>query len=289
MTTTHTHDVGDAVLTYDVRAAVSPDDRPPLVMIGAPMTADGFDALTSYVTDRTIITYDPRGLGRSTRSDGSAEQSPGVSAADLHSLLESLGRGPVEMFASSGGAVNALALVAAHPGDVSVLVAHEPPMLTVLPDADLAFAAEARGQEIYQNSGWGAGLASFIAMTSWQGEFTEEFLTAPAPDPAGFGLPTEDDGSRDDPLLSGVSNAVTAYVLDADAVAAAPTRVVMAAGVESRRTITWRTTEGVAAALGLPVTEFPSHHGGFLGEGFGQPGQPEAFAVRLRETLTGSH
>jgi hypothetical protein len=37
------------------------------------------------------------------------------------------------------------------------------------------------------------------------------------------------------------------------------------------------------------VTEFPSHHGGFLGEGFGQPGQPEAFAVRLRETLEAGH
>jgi len=288
MTTTHTHDVGDAVLTYDVHEPATRDDRPPLVMIGAPMTAAGFDALATYFTDRTVITYDPRGLGRSTRSDGSAAQTPAVSAADLHSLLASLG-GPLEMFASSGGAVNALALVAAHPDDVSVLVAHEPPMLTVLPDADLAFAAEARGQDIYRSSGWGAGLASFIAMTSWQGEFTEEFLTAAPPDPAGFGLPTEDDGGREDPLLSGISNAVTAYVLDAEAVSAAPTRVVMAAGVESRRTITWRTTEGVAAALGLPVTEFPSHHGGFLGEGFGQPGQPEAFAVRLRETLAGGH
>ena len=65
--------------------------------------------------------------------------------------------------------------------------------------------------------------------------------------------------------------------------------MVMAAGVESRGTITWRTTEGLAAALGLPVTEFPSHHGGFLGDGFGQPGEPEAFAVRLRETLQGGH
>lgn len=286
MTTTHTHDVGDAALTYDVHEPVTPSDGPPLVMIGAPMAAGGFDALATYFTDRTVITYDPRGLGRSTRSDDSVEQSPSVSAADLHSLLASLG-GPVEMFASSGGAVNALALVATHPDDVSVLVAHEPPMLTVLPDADLAFAVEARGQEVYRAGGWGAGLASFIAMTSWQGEFTDEFLTAPPPDPAGFGLPTEDHGNRDDPLLSGVSNAVTAYVLDTEAVWAASTRVVVAAGVESRRTITWRTSEGVAAALGLPVTEFPSHHGGFLGEGFGQPGQPEAFAARLREALAG--
>jgi hypothetical protein len=30
---------------------------------------------------------------------------------------------------------------------------------------------------------------------------------------------------------------------------------------------------------------FPSHHGGFLGGEFGYPGQPEAFAARLREVL----
>jgi len=164
-TTTHTHDVGDAVITYDVREPATPDDRPPLVMIGAPMTAEGFDTLASYFTDRTVVTYDPRGLGRSTRSDESVEQTPSTSAADLHSLLTALGRGPVDMFASSGGAVNALALVAAHPDDVSVLVAHEPPLLAGLPDAEHAYAAEAANQTIYHQRGWGAGMAAFIAFT----------------------------------------------------------------------------------------------------------------------------
>ncbi len=286
-TTTHTHDVGDAVITYDVREPATPDDRPPLVMIGAPMTAEGFDTLASYFTDRTVVTYDPRGLGRSTRSDESVEQTPTTSAADLHSLLAALGRGPVEMFASSGGAVNALALVAAHPDDVSLLVAHEPPLLAGLPDAENAYAAEAANQAIYHQRGWGPAMAAFIAMTSWQGEFTDDYLAATPPDASAFGMPTDDDGTRDDPLLSGISNGVTAHVLDVGGVTAAPTRVVMAAGVESRGTITWRTTEAAAAALGVPLTEFPSHHGGFLGGEFGQAGEPEAFAARLRETLGG--
>jgi hypothetical protein len=49
--------------------------------------------------------------------------------------------------------------------------------------------------------------------------------------------------------------------------------------------MTWRTSQALAAILGVELTEFPSHHGGFLGEGSGHAGQPEAFAARLREVL----
>ena len=43
----------------------------------------------------------------------------------------------------------------------------------------------------------------------------------------------DDDGSREDPLLSGVGNAITAYRPDVAALTSAPTRVVIAAGAES--------------------------------------------------------
>ena len=66
---------------------------------------------------------------------------------------------------------------------------------------------------------------------------------------------------------------------------AAPTRVVVAVGVESRENVTGRTAAATAEALGLPLTEFPSHHGGFLGNEYGQGGEPEAFAASLREAL----
>jgi pimeloyl-ACP methyl ester carboxylesterase len=288
MTSTRTLETSGATLTYDVRGDLPPaDGRPPLLMVAQPMDASGFGTLASHFGDRTVVTYDPRGLGRSTRTDGRTDHDPEQQADDLHHLIEALGAGPAELFASSGGAVTALALVAAHPADVTTLVAHEPPLLSLLPDAELAFAAERTVQAAYQQGGFGAGLAAFIALTSWQGEFTEAFFSQPAPDPAQFGLPTEDDGSRDDPLLSGSSNAVTAYRPDFDAVAAAPTRVVIAAGIESQGTLTGRTAQAAAEALGQPVTIFPSHHGGFLGGEFGQKGEPEAFAARLREVLAG--
>src|SRR5690348_12060084 len=122
--TTHTLATPEADIVYDVRGPLpTADGRPPLFMIAQPMTAGGFSALVSQFPDRTVITYDPRGLGRSTRNDGRVDNSPAVQAKDIHAIIETLGAGPVEMLASSGGAITALELVAAYPHDVSTLVA----------------------------------------------------------------------------------------------------------------------------------------------------------------------
>src|SRR5215472_18651785 len=115
---------------YDVHGPLpTADGRPPLLMIGQPMGAGGFATLASHFPDRTVVTYDPRGLGRSARKDGRVDNVPTVQADDVHAVIRALGAGPVEMFASSGGAVTALALVAAYPDAVTVLVAHEPPLV----------------------------------------------------------------------------------------------------------------------------------------------------------------
>jgi pimeloyl-ACP methyl ester carboxylesterase len=283
---THTLATADADIVYDVRGPLpAADGRPPLFMIGQPMDASGFNTLASYFPDRTVITYDPRGLGRSTRKDGRVDNSPSVQAEDVHAVIAALGVGPVEMFASSGGAVTALALVAAHPTDVTTLVAHEPPLIPVLPDAEAAERAQAGFRDAYMAKGRGAGMAAFIAMTSWRGEFTEDYFGQPAPDPAQYGMPAEDDGSRDDQLLSDRSSAVTSYRPDVDALTSAPTRIVIAVGEESMGTFTGRTSVAAAELLGQQATVFPSHHGGFTGGEFGYTGQPEAFARRLREVL----
>src|ERR687888_446959 len=212
MTTTRTLTTSGADIAYDVRGPLpAGDGRPPLFMIGQPMDAGGFATLASHFPDRTVVTYDPRGLGRSVRKDGRVDHAPAVQADDVHAVIEALGAGPVEMFASSGGAVTALALVAAHPDDVTTLVAHEPPLIPVLPDAAAAERARAGFRDAYEAKGSGAGMAAFIAMTSWRGEFTDEYFAQPAADPVLYGLPTEDDGSREDPLLSDRSSAITSY------------------------------------------------------------------------------
>src|SRR5207342_881234 len=121
-----------------------------------------------------------------------SQSTPDQHADDLHRLIDDLGMGQVDLFASSGGAVNALALVAKHPEDVRTLVAHEPPLASILSDREYAMAATRAVSETYQRSGWGAGMAHFIAVTSHQGPFTAEIAGQPAPDPAMFGMPAED-------------------------------------------------------------------------------------------------
>jgi pimeloyl-ACP methyl ester carboxylesterase len=283
---TCTLEVPGASIVYDVRGPLpAAGGRPPLLMIGQPMDATGFATLASYFPDRTVVTYDPRGLGRSTRSDGRTDHDPHQHAEDLHLLVAALGVGPVEVFGSSGGAVDGLALAEAHPGDVSVLVAHEPPLTHLLPDAAAVRRAEQEINRAYREAGFGPGMARFITYTSWEGELTEAFFDQPAPDPAAYGLPTNDDGTRDDPLLSGESDSVVAWTPDFDTLAGCGVRLIVAAGEESARQVTGRSAAAVASRLGPPLTLFPSHHGGFLGPESGWPGQPQAFATRLRDVL----
>src|SRR5688500_3732958 len=282
--TTRTLDVPGATLTYDVRPGGSPE-VPPWFRIGSPMGGAGFATLSGHFPDRTIITYDPRGAERSTKDDPTTASTPDEHADDLHRIIKEVG-GPVDLFASSGGAVNALALVAKHPEDVRTLVAHEPPLATVLPDRENALAAARAVHETYMRSGFGAGMAHFIAVVSHQGEFPDDIAQQPAPDPAMFGMPTEDDGNRTDPLMGQTIIGTTHYEPDFDALRAAPTRIVIAAGVESEGIMSSRGAYAVAERLGTEPVIFPSGHNGFMGGEYGQPGgEPDAFAAKLREVL----
>ena len=208
-------------------------------------------------------------------------------AADVRAVIEAVGGGPVDLFASSGGAVNVFALVAAHPDLVRTLVAHEPPAASVLPDATEALAACRAVHETYHRQGVGHGMAHFIALVSLRGPVPADFASQPAPDPATFGMPAEDDGARDDLMLSSHIIAVTRYRPDVAALRAASTRIVLAAGAGSDGELAHRGAEAVAELLGTSPVTFPGDHGGFLGGEYGQTGEPEAFAARLRDVLSG--
>jgi pimeloyl-ACP methyl ester carboxylesterase len=283
---TYTLDVPGAVLSYDIRSSDA-SAEPVLLIIGSPMGADGFVTLAGHFADRTVVTYDPRGAGRSRRTDGAAESTPDEHADDLHRLIGALDAGPVDIFASSGGAVNALALVAKHPEQVRTLVAHEPPATQQLPDREPALAACDDIQQSYLRSGFGPAMAKFIALVSYQGPIPADYLDQPAPDPAAFGLPAQDDGARNDPLLG--QNLVTCnyYQHDLDALRAAPTRVVIGVGAQSGAGLAGRAAVAVAERLGTAPVTFPGGHGGFLGGEYGQTEEPDAFAATLRDVLAG--
>jgi pimeloyl-ACP methyl ester carboxylesterase len=283
-----TLEVPGATLTYDIRRSDATTE-PPLVLIGSPAGAGGFPSLASHFTDRTIVSYDPRGSGeRSTAHDPSTPITPEVQADDVHSVIEAVGGGPVDLFASSGGAVVTLALIAKYPGDVRTAVAHEPPLASIVPDREHALAAVRSINETYHRSGGGAGMAHFIAVVSHKGPFTAAVAAAPPPDPAMFGMPADDDGVRTDPMLEHNMRWLATFEPDFDAVRRAPTRLVLAAGEESEGILASRGAYAAAERLGSDVVLFPGDHGGFMGGEYGQqPGKPVEFAAKLREVLAG--
>lgn len=282
---THTLAVPGAILTYDVRGDLTDREQPVLLMIGSPMGASGFPTLAAQFADRTVVTYDPRGVERSARTDGTSELSPDDHAGDLAALIGALDAGPVDLFASSGGAVNALALLAQNPHLVSTLIAHEPPLAGIVSDSEAALKATEDIYQTYQRDGMGAGMAKFISIVSFEGEIPADYTDQPAPDPAMFGLPTEDDGSRDDALLGQNLRGCTSYQPDFDALGQASGKLVIGIGEESANQLAARGGKAVAERLGLIPVVFPSNHGGFLGDEYGMPGKPVEFAATLRDVL----
>jgi pimeloyl-ACP methyl ester carboxylesterase len=281
---THTLEVPGASLRYDVRAPEGANGEPPLMLIGSPMDASGFRALVGHFPDRTVVTYDPRGTARSEKPDRTSPSTPDQHADDLHRVIAEVG-GQVDLFATSGGAVNALALVAQHPEDVRTLVAHEPPASQLLADREAALAACTDVHDTYERAGYGPAMAKFIALVGMTDPIPADFAASVNPDPATFGLPTEDDGRRDDPLVGQNIVSCNYYEHDIDALRAAPTRIVLAASAEGTGTLAHRGALAVAERLGSEPVVFPSHHAGFLGADSGYPGDPEGFAAKLREVL----
>ena len=280
-----TLNVPGAVLHYDIREAEGGSGEPKLLMIGLPMGAGDFATLAGLFPDRTVVTYDPRGVGRSERTDDAKESNPVQHAEDLRRLISALGDEPVEIFGSSGGAVVGLELASRHPEQVRTVVAHEPPSAPVLPDRAEALAATTDIRATYERDGFGAAMGKFLALIMLKGPIPADFPQRPPMDPAMFGLPTEDDGRRDDPLLRQNIVGTTHHELDFDALRAASTRIVIGAGAESEGEMANRAAHAVAERLGAEAVVFPSHHGGFLGGESGWKGEPEAFAVTLREVL----
>lgn len=282
-TTTHTLEVSGAVLTYDVREPAAPGGHPPLFVFGSPMGASGFAQLVDHLDDRTVLTYDPRGAERS-RLAADGQVTAELHAEDLHRVVVAAGLGPVDAFGSSGGGAFALHWVLQHPGDVRTLVSHEPPLVTLLEDGDLAVRAQRDIADTYQRAGFGPAMAKFVQLVTHVGPLPADHLDRPAPDPSAFGMPTEDDGSRDDALL-GHNLAMPTFAPDLAALRTTSVRLVPAVGAVGAGTMARRGGEALAAALGVDAVVFPGDHGGFTANPWSPGNDPAAFAARLREVL----
>ena len=280
---TDTIEAPGALITYDIREPDEQSDHRPLFVFGSPMGASGFEQLVGHLTDRTVITYDPRGMERSTR-DPNHPLIAEVHAEDYHRVVEASGLGPVDAFGSSGGAMCGLHWVVAHPEDVRTFVSHEPPLVALLEDSEMAIRVNADIVDTYQRQGFGPAMAKFIQLVLHEGPLPDDYLDRPAPDPAQFGLPTEDDGSRDDPLLSG-NLTMPPFLPDAEAIEASPVRVIPAIGAEGAGGMARRGGEALARLLGVEPVIFPGDHGGFTVSEWSPNNDPAAFAEKLRELI----
>jgi clorobiocin biosynthesis protein CloN7 len=231
-------------------------------MIGSPMDSTGFAGLARALAGRfTVVTYDPRGIGHSTREDAAQDVTPEQQADDVHHLLSSLGGEPAHVFGSSGGAVVGLALVTAHPGQVRTLVAHEPPVIELLPDRDQLHAQIQDIYDTYRTEGANKAMAKFMAHAGL-GEGLGQQAGAPRWEPSPEQLAAMQ--AATDVFLAHLIRPTTNYRPDVEALRAVPARIVVAAGATSEGQLAHRGAEALADRLGTPVVEFPGDHGGFV-------------------------
>src|ERR687894_297385 len=166
----HFLDVADGKVYYEVRGS-----GPLLLVVGQPMTCDPFAPLADLLAeDHTVVTYDPHGVGQSVTHDPPEQVTPEIEADDLAQIIDAVGGGPADVFGSSGGAVAGLALVTNHPDKVRTLIAHEPPVGELLPDAAQARKAVDEIEEAYRAHGSGAAWGKFISLVMHNGPIPDD-------------------------------------------------------------------------------------------------------------------
>jgi len=255
---------------------------PVLLMIpGGPADAGIFAGLAKLLADRyTVVPYDPRGNSRSVVDGPPEDQRMDVHGDDAAQLLAALGGEPAYVLGSSGGAQIGLNLAARHPERVRALVAHEPPCVTLLPDATEQRAFMEEVYEAYRTGGVGPAMQKFAAGAGLAGDPRPGKAAPPPPPPAemkeAFGRLT---GNIDFFLAHGVKP-ISLYVPDVAALRAGSTRVIVGVGETSKEQLAYRAAVALAERLGTAPVTFPGGHSGYVD-------QPGAFAETLHRVLRG--
>ncbi|WP_433211788.1 alpha/beta fold hydrolase [Microtetraspora malaysiensis] len=268
--------VDGATLHYEVRG------RGPLLLLipGGTGGAASYDGVADdLAADHTVASYDPRGLSRSPLDDPEARQRVAQHADDAFRLLELLSPGaPAHVAGCSSGAIVALHLLATHPGRVERVVAHEPPMVEVLPDAAVHRAMLARVQDAFHRDGLMPAVAEFAAGLRRPG-------TPPVDVRAATELPPRaaaraERTMADMPYFIGrIVPSFMAYAPDVDRLKALSDRLVLAGGADSDGELPYRSAAFLAELFGTELIRFPGGHTG-LGT------HPAEFGELLRKVLS---
>jgi pimeloyl-ACP methyl ester carboxylesterase len=225
---------------------------------------------------------------------------PEIEAEDLAHLIDAVGGDRADVFGTSGGAVAGLALAADYPDKVGTLIAHEPPLPALLPDAPHVHAAVDDIEDAYRANGPGAAWGKFVSLVMHRGPVTETGVPPAAWPPPGAGA--EEPGSSsgehegtgavppersekqqadDELFLLRMLKPFLRYEPKIDVLRSGDPGVVLAVGAAAGGEIPQRSTEALAQRLGTPVTIFPGDHAGFLDD-------PAGFAAMIRQVLNES-
>ncbi|WFB05838.1 alpha/beta hydrolase [Streptomyces sp. LX-29] len=273
--------VNGATLHYEVRG------RGPLLLLipGGAGGAASFDGIADdLAAEYTVATYDPRGMSGSTLDDSEAEQRVAEHADDAFRMLDMLSPGePARVFGVSSGAIAALHLLTTRPERVERLVAHEPPVVEVLPDAHEHRALLARVQETFRAQGLMPAMAVFAEGMRKDGDTTAGDTTETEPK-GEIELPPQA-AARAERTMANLPYFVgrivpvfMAYAPDIHRLEALSDRLVLAGGRESHGELPYRPAAFLAERLGTELLHFPGGHTGLTTH-------PAEFGELLRKTF----
>ncbi|WP_067486370.1 alpha/beta fold hydrolase [Actinomadura hibisca] len=269
--TSSTLRVNGATLHYDVCG-----EGPLLLLIpGGTGGAASFDGVVDgLAVEYTVVTYDPRGMSRSVLDEAEAEQRVAEHADDTFRLLELLSPDePVRVFGTSSGAIVALELLVTHPQRVERVVAHEPPVVEVLPDADEHRALLARVREAFDSGGPMQAMGVFAAGLQGDGPPAPQVELSPE------AAARVQRSMVNMPYFIGrIVPGFMAYVPDVARLEALADRLVLAGGDDSRGQLPYRPAAFLAERLGTELVHFPGGH-------VGLSTHPDAFGEALRKVL----
>jgi clorobiocin biosynthesis protein CloN7 len=266
LSSSHKLDVPGARLYYEVQGS-----GPALMLVGHPMGVSGFAAIVPLLAEHyTVVTYDPRGFARSTIDDPDQDAEPDLLADDVRRVLEAVGKVPAHVFGSSGGAVTGLALVARYPVHVETLIAHEPPLALLLPEAEEARAGMHEIYDTYRDGGVSAAWERFSSFTGMN--------IRPQGDDADPQPPSAEAVATSERFFGHGLLPIALYQPDFSALQAVPARLIVGGGTASKGEFPQRTAVALAERLGTPLLDFPGGHAGFVSES-------KEFAAVLRRTL----
>ncbi|MGA2050540.1 MAG: alpha/beta hydrolase [Terracidiphilus sp.] len=264
--------VPGAQIYYEVQGS-----GPVLLMIsGGPTDAGIFAPLAAIVADRyTVVRYDPRGNSRSVLDGPPEDQVMDVHGDDAAQLLAMLDNEPAFVLGSSGGGQIGLNLAARYPQRVKTLIAHEPPCMGLLPNAEEQRTFGEDVYSVYRTAGAGAAMQRFMAAAGIGGGQQPQRTTPPSPEMAETFNRIK---ANADFFLAHGLMPIGSYMPDIAALREGPARIVIGVGESSAGSMPYRTAVALAERLGTAPVGFPGGHGGYNDD-------PAGFSEKLHQVL----